>query len=74
MTSLDASPQAKTLEKLAPRILRSPAALHWRPAWQPAASKLMLTTPGVSQDIQRARWWPTGAWPNLPALVRLSMR
>eukprot|EP00983_Pelagomonas_calceolata_P011474 370734-Pelagomonas_calceolata.AAC.3 len=43
------SPQAKAQEKLAPRFLLRPAAPPWRPAWQPAASRLMLTTPGINR-------------------------
>eukprot|EP00983_Pelagomonas_calceolata_P004418 143681-Pelagomonas_calceolata.AAC.4 len=65
LTPLDASPQARTLEEQAPSISWSPAAPPWRPAWQPAASKLMLRTPGVRQDEQRAQRWPFGAWPDL---------
>eukprot|EP00983_Pelagomonas_calceolata_P134996 1162114-Pelagomonas_calceolata.AAC.5 len=55
-------------------ILRSPADLPWRPAWQPAASKLMLRTPGVGQDKQGAWRWPVGAWQDLPAFVHLSVQ
>eukprot|EP00983_Pelagomonas_calceolata_P116038 1160262-Pelagomonas_calceolata.AAC.2 len=32
----------------------------------------MLRTPDVGQDKKRARRWPIGARPTLPALVRLS--
>eukprot|EP00983_Pelagomonas_calceolata_P063217 1147635-Pelagomonas_calceolata.AAC.1 len=74
MASSYAFPQAKTFEQLAPATLRSPAAPPWRPALQSASSNLLLTTPGVGQDRQQARRWPVGAWPDLPALVRLSAR
>eukprot|EP00983_Pelagomonas_calceolata_P063355 1147687-Pelagomonas_calceolata.AAC.7 len=57
---------SKSFEELAPEILWSPAAPPWRPAWQPAATELMLTTPNVDQDKQWARRWPVGAWVGPP--------
>eukprot|EP00983_Pelagomonas_calceolata_P071564 1151305-Pelagomonas_calceolata.AAC.1 len=66
--------QAEVFKFFAPATLRSPAALPWRPAWQPAASKLMLRTPGIGQDKQRAWRWPIRASPDLPAFVRLSVQ
>eukprot|EP00983_Pelagomonas_calceolata_P096243 1158105-Pelagomonas_calceolata.AAC.11 len=59
--SLGCVSSSRNLEKLAPRILRSTAAPPWHPAWQAAASKLMLTSPCAGQDKQRARRWPFGA-------------
>eukprot|EP00983_Pelagomonas_calceolata_P127689 1161433-Pelagomonas_calceolata.AAC.3 len=47
-----AFPQVKQLKMEAPGILQSLAASPWHPAWQPAASKFMPTTPGVDQDKQ----------------------
>eukprot|EP00983_Pelagomonas_calceolata_P071791 1151408-Pelagomonas_calceolata.AAC.2 len=73
-TPSDVPPQAKSYKKLAPRILRSPAAPPWRSAWQPAASEMMLKIPRIRQDKQRAHRWLIGAWPDLPAFVRLPVR
>eukprot|EP00983_Pelagomonas_calceolata_P037019 1136157-Pelagomonas_calceolata.AAC.5 len=36
--------------------------------------KLLLITPGVGQDKQRARRCPIGAWLDLPAFEHLSVR
>eukprot|EP00983_Pelagomonas_calceolata_P118081 1160469-Pelagomonas_calceolata.AAC.13 len=64
-------PQAKNLDLKAPGILHSPAAPLWHLALQPASSNLLLATPGVRQDIQRARRWLIGAWPVFLTFVRL---
>eukprot|EP00983_Pelagomonas_calceolata_P111774 1159816-Pelagomonas_calceolata.AAC.4 len=34
----------------------------------------MLRIPGAGQDKQQAWRWTIGAWPDLPAFVRLSVR
>eukprot|EP00983_Pelagomonas_calceolata_P106819 1159276-Pelagomonas_calceolata.AAC.8 len=52
-------------EETSPGILQSPAARPWRPTLQSTSSKLLLTTPGVSQDKQQARRWPIGVWLDL---------